>query len=498
MEDRVMKLGIDFGTSFSLPATSYLDNNLLLLPGGKYGIPSVFYYDDWEGVLVGENAEKAGQGAEAANLKREIKLELTSSFTADGRKFTAKEIVGYILDHVKDVALATAESKLINEPLEGVVISVPAAFGHNEKEIIREAAEIPHSQGGPELNVLGFIKEPVAAALAYFQASLADNTRILVYDLGGGTCDVAIVEADSSFREKYKVIDSDMIRIGGKDWDAKIEEYIIRELENQCEIVIGDNPGYREKIKREAISVKHAFSDKIGDNYREKVRARIEVNGRTYSIPLTKILFDELTRDLLNETIEMTKSLMERNCDSSINEIICVGGSSNMPQVQEGLRNAFPASNIQVYEPEKAIAIGASIYTQYCDGKDTFLSDIASFSYGTRCYRDYDNDPDDYIIVNLVKKGNRLPSTKKHRFYTVRDGQQYIRFKIFESSNTMDEYDFQPWYKPIMTVALELLPDMPKGTSALLHMTLTADGIIEVIADDEKGHTIKVQKQLIY
>ncbi len=493
-----MKMGIDFGTSFSLPAVSYLDNNIILLPGGKYGIPSVFYYDDWEGVLIGENAERAGQGAEAANLKREIKLELTSSFTADDRTFTAKEIVGYILDHIKEVALATAESKLIKEPLEGVVISVPAAFGHNEKKIIREAAESPRSQGGPALNVLGFIKEPVAAALAYFQASLADNTKILVYDLGGGTCDVAIVEADSSFREKYKVIDSDMIRIGGKDWDAKIEEYIIRELENQCGIVIGNNPGYREKIKREAINVKHAFSDKVGNNYREKVRARIEVNGRTYSIPLTKILFDELTRDLLNQTIELAKSLVERNSNSTINEIICVGGSSNMPQVQEGIKNTFPTSDIRVYEPEKAIAIGASIYAQFCDGKDTFLSDIASFSYGTECYRNYDIDPNDYIIVNLVKKGDRLPVTRNHRFSTVRDGQQYLSFKIFESLNTLNEYDSKSWYTPIMTVTLELLPNMPKDTPAVLHMTLTADGIIEVIADDEKGHTIKAQKQLNY
>lgn len=84
-----MKIGIDFGTSFSLPATSYLNQNVILLPGGKYGIPSVFYYSDWDGVLIGEEAERAGQGSDAKNLKREIKLELNSSFTADGRTFTA-------------------------------------------------------------------------------------------------------------------------------------------------------------------------------------------------------------------------------------------------------------------------------------------------------------------------------------------------------------------------------------------------------------------------
>lgn len=224
-----MKIGIDFGTSFSLPATSYLDQNVILLPGGKYGIPSVFYYSDWDGVLIGEEAERAGQGSEARNMKREIKLELNSSFTADGKTFSAKQIVGYILNFIKENAIATAKEKLINDNLEGVVISVPAAFKHNEKALIKEAAEIPASQGGPQLKVLGFIKEPVAAALSYFKTSLSDKTKVLVYDLGGGTCDIAIVEANSSLKEKYTVVDSDMLRLGGKNWDAKLESYMIHE-----------------------------------------------------------------------------------------------------------------------------------------------------------------------------------------------------------------------------------------------------------------------------
>lgn len=494
-----MKLGIDFGTSFSLPATSYLGQNIILLPGGKYGIPSVFYYNDWEGVLIGEDAEKAGQGSEAKNLKREIKLELNSSFTADGKTFTAKQIVGYILNSVKEKALATAEEKLINDSLEGVVISVPAAFGHNEKAFIKEAAEIPASQGGPELNVLGFIKEPVAAALAYFKTSLVDKIKILVYDLGGGTCDVAIVEANSSSKEKYTVVDSDMLRIGGKNWDSKIEMYITRELEKQSGVSVGTNPGYKEKIKREAISAKHSFSEKVGNNYRDRVRARVEVNGSIYQIPLTKTIFDELTIDLLNQTIKLTKDILNRNGENSISRIICVGGSSNMPQVQEGLKRAFPSKNIQVFEPEKAIAVGVAIYAQYCDGKDTFLSDIAAFSYGTDCCRNYDVDPDDLIVVNLVKKGDRLPITREHGFSTTKNNVEKMYFKIIENTNPVDEYDYvSESASPIMQVVLNLPPNMPKGTSAKLHITLTADGIIEVTADDKKGHTISAKKQLYF
>ena len=494
-----MKLGIDFGTSFSLPATSYLDQNIILLPGGKYGIPSVFYYSDWDGVLIGEEAERAGQGSEAKNLKREIKLELNSSFTADGETFTAKQIVGHILNCVKENAIATAKEKLIDETLEGVVISVPAAFGHNEKAYIREAAEIPESQDGPQLKVLGFIKEPVAAALSYFKTSLADKTRVLVYDLGGGTCDVAIVEANSSMKEKYIVIDSDMLRIGGKDWDSKLEAYIINEVEKQSGKIIGNNPGHREKIKREAIVAKHAFSEKVAGKYRDRVRARIEIDGKTYQVPITKEIFDELTLGLLDRTIKMTKEMLGKNNGNSINRIVCVGGSSKMPQVQEGLKRALPTKDIQVFEPEKAIAVGASIYAQYCDGKDTFLSDIASFSYGTDCYRDYDNDPDDYIVVNLVKKGDRLPITREHSFCTTRDNQSKMRFKIIENTNMVDEYDYEDGsVAPIMEIVLELPPNMSKGTSAMLYMTLTTDGIIEVKADDMNGHTISAKKQLYF
>ena len=494
-----MKIGIDFGTSFSLPATSYLDQNIILLRGGKYGIPSVFYYSDWDGVLVGEEAERAGQGSEAKNLKREIKLELDSTFTADRKTFSAKQIVGYILNFIKENAIVAAKEKLINEPLEGVVISVPAAFQHNEKAFIKEAAEIPISEGGPQFNVLGFIKEPVAAALSYFKTSLSDKTKVLVYDLGGGTCDIAVVEANSSLKEKYTVIDSDMLRLGGKNWDERIESYIIYEVEKQSGKSLRNNPGYMEKIKREAVTAKHAFSEKVAGKYRDRVRARIEIDGKTYQVPITKEMFDELTLDLFDQTVKLTKLVLDRNDGGSISKIVCVGGGSNMPQIQEGLKRAFSDKTIQVFEPEKAIATGAAIYAQYCDNKDAFLSDIAVFSYGTDCCRDYDKDPDDMIVVNLIKKGERLPLTRTHSFSTTKKDQRKMYFRIIENSNAVDEYDYERGSSPhIMEVVLELPPNMPKGTSATLHMTLTADGMIEVTADDRNGRKITTKKQLYF
>lgn len=495
-----MKLGIDFGTSFSLGATIHLGMKTILLPGGTYGIPSVFYYDGDEGVLIGEEAEAAGQGNLAKNLKREIKLELNSTFVADGKKFSAKEIVGYILRYVKEVSLQIAQQNNINEPLEGAVISVPAAFMTNEKEFIRAAAEIPTARGGPGLKVLGFIKEPVAAALAYFDTPLTDNTKILVYDLGGGTCDVAIVKSDSHAAEKYTVIDSDMLRVGGKDWDEKIQGYITNELEKKSGIAVHGNPAYTEKIKRAAIAAKEGLSEKKFDgSYRDKVKAKIEINGRNYTVEINKSMFNELTLELFQKTLKMTRTLLDKNGIDTIDKIICVGGSSNMPQVIEGLKKAFAGKEIQVYKPETAVAIGAAIYAQFCEPDRKLvpvLSDIAPYSYGIRCYEDYDKNPDREIVVNLIFKGNRLPKKAQHGFLTTFDNKKALSFKVFESTLTKEDCELYEVGDYVMEVRLPLPHRPPRNTHVDVTMTLNADGLIEVIADDGKGHVISGEKHL--
>ena len=498
-----MKLGIDFGTSFSLVAINHLGTQIVLRPPEKYGVPSLFYYDESDGVLIGEEAEEAGQGNQAKNLKREIKLELNSTFIADGKAFSAKEIVGYILDYVKEWSLQVAKTKLIDEPLEGVVISVPAAFEHNEKAFIREAAEIANSKGGPGLKVLGLIKEPVAAALAYFNnTDLPDNTKILVYDLGGGTCDIAIVKSDEYAVEKYTVIDSDMIRVGGKNWDERLQNYISRELEKQSGISIYGNPAYTEKIKRAAMKAKHAFSEKrIGGEYRDKVKAKVEINGCNYTVEITKGILNELTQEFLNKTINMTKELINRNNNIHIEKFICVGGMSNLPQVMEGIKKAFSDMDIRIFEPEMAIAKGAAIYAEFCEETgiaNYILSDIAQYSYGIRCYENYDTNSMHEVIINLILKGDMLPKTEEHFFSTVKDNQSVLTFKVFESDKSVKKCAIDDVGDYIMEIKLPLPDDVPKNTPVKVNMTLTTDGLIEVVADDSKGHISRAEKYLNY
>ena len=147
----------------------------------------------------------------------------------------------------------------------------------------------------------------------------------------------------------------------------------------------------------------------------------------------------------------------------------------------------------QIFEPENSIACGAAIYAQSCD----IVSDIAAYSYGIRCYQDYDKDPVKKIIVNLIKKGDRLPKTGEYHFSTIEDDMGTSSFKVFESAVTEDECE--PEAVPaehILEVVLDLPEGTPKGTSVTAKMTLTTDGLIEVIADDKNGHISKGRKKL--
>ena len=145
-------------------------------------------------MLVGQSAKNTDQDNGAVNIKRSIKLSLNSSAQIDSRTFTGIQIAVYIMNEVKTDALKEADRKVFDESLECVIISVPAAFGHNERMLILQAARILVKEGSPELKVLGLIKEPVAAAISYFQTSLKDKTRSPVYDLGGRDRNSRIIE----------------------------------------------------------------------------------------------------------------------------------------------------------------------------------------------------------------------------------------------------------------------------------------------------------------
>lgn len=481
-----MYLGIDFGTSFSQVSTMYLGQPLLLLNPGEYGIPSEFYYDKECGVLVGQDALDAGQGEAAANLVTEVKMAILSgkSFVLDGRTFSAKEIIKEIYKTLIMKATQVAKKRSINTNIEGIVISVPAKFGMQERGLISEAAK--ECLGTTKVPIRAIIKEPVAAAISYYNTELEDNKYILVYDLGGGTCDVALVRSDSSSAEHYTVVDSDMVRLGGRNWDEELVKYITRIIENKSGIRIHGNVGYEEKIRRTAISVKHDLSDPS----KSRSIARVELNGRIYTTPVSRTVFDEITSHLLRQTLDCLQDVYDKHYLScKIDEIICVGGSSNMLQVEEGLLKRFPKCKIRLYEPEHAVVNGATIYANM--PQINVLKDVASFSYGTDANTHYGYPDNIEIVSNIIFKGAKLPVTQSKGYCPSSDNQRIVAFRIFESEYMDDEYErTRPDKRFVGTVELRLPPNSKKDLSLRCQLSLNTEGMLEVTASEPSGKKV--------
>lgn len=502
-----MKIGIDFGTSYSIPAVVYRGKTQILQAPGSYGVPSVFYYSKSIGrPLAGKAAEAQGKGVHAGNLVREIKMHLTSSdsnepllenaVTLDGRRFLASDIVAEILNEVMKVASSSAVFRSIGEDVEGVVISVPAQFTDREREIILKGARKPKSEGGPGLTVLGLIKEPVAAALSYYDRASDDSGEVMVYDLGGGTCDTAIVSAREKAGSRFVVKGTDTLRLGGKNWDDKLVDYLYQRLTDDLGREIIRTPDMDAKIRTEAIVAKHQLT--IDD----QAFVSVEIGGREHMLTVARSEFERTTAELLNRTMDLAGGLLGRDDNSATvrcERIVCVGGGSNMPQVLDGITRRFPGMEVTIDDPEHAVVRGAAIYAQECDGElggRAFLQDIAPFSYGIRSRKSLAADAEEHII-NLIKKGDDLPCEVRSTFRTRKDNQKSACLRVYESEVRGESCEiYQVGDSDLLELTLPLSGTMPRGSKVAVSMTLTVDGVLKVAADDGAGNHVERDRQV--
>ena len=248
--------------------------------------------------------------------------------------------------------------------------------------------------------------------------------------------------------------------------------------------------GYMEKLRRAAIKVKHGLSDIS----KEQIIARVEINGRIFSIPVNRSIFDEITSQLLNQTLNLMEDIYDRNigeCD--ISEIICVGGSSNMLQVEAGLKKRFPKCIVRIYEPEHAVVNGTAIFA----AKDLTINDFANFSYGPCSFRDYDpkkKDENQEYIINQIKKGAQLPVKATGAYNPLEDNQKSIKFAIYESDKTDDYFKKEdPDKRKVGQVVLELPPKSKKTLSIKCILSLNKNGLLEVTAYEPSGNKVKAE-----
>ena len=527
-------LGIDLGTTYS--CVSYIDALgkpvVLKNSEGELTTPSVVFFESPTSVVVGTSAKESAKlypDEVVSFVKRSIG-QPGASWHIQGADRTPEEVSSYILKKIVGDATDAlrSENKLAaGEIISDVVITCPAYFGINERESTRKAGEIAG------LNVLNIINEPTAAAITYGLNDLSENRVVLVYDLGGGTFDVTMIDIQPN---AIKVICTGGDHaLGGKLWDDRIIEYIAAEFARQTgstEDILSDPETFQEMC----LSAERA---KKMLSAREKAPIAINYKGERARVELTREKFDALTADLLERTMLLTAEMLEQAAKKGytphqIGEILLVGGSTRMPQVSARIAASYKAP-IKIFDPDEAVAKGAAIFASRqaffsqviekaaswsgrtveqvrgdLDSGKTDMSSLAesvdmrdelpagagsmgvdivnvtSRSFGTIAYQSVAAEQSTEVLYNLIVKNTELPAAETKQFYTVVPDQKSVSIRVLESLSS--ERCSQPEEgTEIGETVLELPPGLPAGSPMEIEFKLNESGLLELRAMEITG-----------
>lgn len=484
------------------------------------GFPSVFIFSKEEHrELYGKqclNSKAALDNPE--DVIRSIKTLIRKSpkamdlvVTSGGNQFTLRDILkGLISCAISEMQKRIRQMPEIENPLiKGITVTVPVgtdsekltATDYNEfmKEIVANASGLKEDQ-------VYIIEEPVAAAIGYLykdsiHKEYAKQQKVMVFDLGGGTLDITIVEHDP-FKRKYAVLAKEGdLSLGGNDFSAKLESFIIA----KCGVDVNKfTPAERVRFKEAIEKCKHRLSEESESNI------RFEYCGKTIREFISRDEFEKNTVDLLNRAKELAQKTV-KNLDGGVTDldmIVLVGGASQMPQIRRGLIESFPEfdeSKILIDDPFAAIARGAAIYAQIVvdngeTGPKNVVLDSAAHTYGFDSNRE---GYDDTFIYNLVYKDTqyleKISVISPTPFRATTNDQDKIVFNVYETDNKPEECDDGHWY-PLgshisngMTVSVNV-PNKYLGRAkeflVNVEFCLNRDGILEMIITDMDGNRV--------
>lgn len=498
--------GIDLGTTYSCISQVDKYDQAVVLRNfeGDATTPSAVYFEDADHVIVGKEAKgmlATEPDKTVVFVKREIGVD--ESFNKQTNRFPyhydPAEISAFILKKLVKDANDLGDNP---EPIKDVVITCPAYFGTKERMQTKQAGEIAG------LNVLAIINEPTAAAISY-GVKTDQKKSVLVYDLGGGTFDVTIINVNGG---AIKVIATGGDHhLGGVDWDTALAEYMLNEFneQNKTSYSLNDSPELKYTLLLEAEQKKKQLTAK------QTVRANIQYEGKSARIEITRELFDSLTAPQLEETINATRKVMEIAADKGykqIDEFLLVGGSSRMPQIKERMDCEF-GCDAKLTDPDECVAKGAAIYAMnaayaqaiqdYEEGDSDFkpaplrgdravVVNVTSKTYGT----DIVNNQ----VQNMIFANSSLPIKRTVTFRTSSDNQRMVSMKVFESDFTNEATDEVVEERFCTRIGndevLTLTKDWPKGTPISVTFSIDNEGILSVNAFVEKDiidFTLKIE-----
>ncbi|GAA2786061.1 Hsp70 family protein [Saccharopolyspora taberi] len=505
--------GIDLGTTHS--CVSYVDEasgrpTVAANAEGELTTPSVVLFEDEETRVVGREAKNSAT-LSADRVVEMVKRQMGVPdwrFPFGDREFSPEEISSYILRKV-----AGDTGTLVGGEVRDVVITCPAYFGISERDATAKAGEIAG------LNVREVINEPTAAAISYGVHDSEDQV-LLVYDLGGGTFDVTIIEISGG---SITVIATGGDHwLGGRDWDEKIVTHLAKAW--QEETGSADDPLDSEETQQDLWQ--RAEAAKRALTARPETKVPVSHAGQRVSVTLTREKFDELSRSLLNRTVEYTKDVIatakELGSDR-LDKILLVGGSTRMPQVGERLAEEFGIETV-VHEPDQAVAKGAAIYGQklllgerieiarkkhgteaeaakavaddFGMRRETVeklaamsVTNVASHSFGIVVVSDADGERRQFIS-NLVFSQDRLPASRNKTYYTEEANQPVVELRIMENTHRSELVDMEEG-KEVGSAVLGMKAGLPELAPVEVTFELQRDGRLQVTGRDlsEGGET---------
>ncbi len=481
-EEKSVVVGIDLGTTFS--AIAYLDEhgkaNVIPNSDNERITPSVVLFDEDE-VVVGKIA-KINALADPENVVEFVKREMgNENWEREffGKKYTPEIISSLILKRV----VSDAEKNL-QVKIKEAVITVPAYFGDIERKATQDAGKIAG------LNILGIINEPTAAALAYGIDKLNKNQKVLVYDLGGGTFDVTVLQIEG---QDIKVIATDgEVQLGGKDWDDEIINYVAHVFREEHGIDPRDDLDAYQALRDTAEMAKVTLSRK------PKARLICQCQGQTSKIELTREKFDELTQALLAQTETYVKMVLEKAklTPAEMDTILLAGGSTRMPQVRDMLTKVFAKEINDSLNPDECVAIGAALY-----GTILQIRQKGTASEGQYLPEELEVALSGLRITNVAAHGlgviakeqgisknfilipeqSSLPQEKSETFGTESDNQTRVLVQVMEGNSTDPEECIR-----IGECRITDLPPRPAGVPIQIIFCYNEDGRIEVRAIDKQ------------